>query len=108
MWWVGGRQPGAQTAESEVVPPVVEGVLDLQQAGADAAPVVCAERLLPDLLPRVAREDPVVVGGSDEVIPRWARLPRGWGCHIHVAPGEQGRQRAPLALVRGVPVEEGQ
>ena len=33
--------------------------------------------------------------------------PRG-ARHVHVAPGEVGRQRVPLAPVRGVPVEEGQ
>ena len=33
-------------------------------------------------------------------------LPGGY--HIHVAPGEVGHQRAPLALPLGVPVEEGQ
>ena len=79
MWEVGGRQPGAETAEPEVFPPVAEGVPELQQAGADAAPVVPAERLLPDLLPRVVREDPVVVEGGDEVIPRRAGVSRGGG-----------------------------
>ena len=105
---VGGRQRGAETAEPEVVPPLAEGVPDLQQAGADAAPVVPAERLLPDLPPCVVGENPVVVEGGDEVIPRRAGVPLGGVCHIHVAPGEVGRQHAPLALVRGVPVEEGQ
>ena len=57
-------------AEPEVVPPLPEGVPDLQQAGADAAPVVLAKRLPLDLLPRVAGEDPVVVEGGDEVVPR--------------------------------------
>ena len=41
-------------AEPEVVPPLSQGVLDLQQAGADAAPVVPAERL-PQDLPWLAR-----------------------------------------------------
>ena len=85
-----------------------EGVPDLQQAGADAAPVVPAERLLLDLLPRVVRENPVVMEGGNEVVPRRAGLPLGGGCHVHVAPGEVGRQRIPLAPVCGVPVEEGQ
>ena len=57
-------------AEPEVVPPLSEGVPDLQQAGADAAPVVLAKRLPLDLLPRVVGEDPVVVEGGDEVVPR--------------------------------------
>ena len=108
MWEVGGRRPGAKTAEPQAVPPLAEGVSELQQAGADAVPVVPAERLLPDLLPRVVGENPVVVEGGDEVIPRGAGMPLKGGCHIHVAPGEVGHQRAPLALVRGVLVEEGQ
>ena len=94
MWEVGGRRPGAETAEPEVLPPLVEGVPELQQAGADAAPVVSAERLLPDLMPRVVGEDPVVVEGGDEVIPRPAGVSLGGGCHIHVAPGEVVHQRA--------------
>ena len=69
------------------------GVPELQQAGADAAQVVPAEGLLPDLLPRVVGESPVALGG---------------GCHVYVAPGEVGHQRAPSALFCGVPVEEGQ
>ena len=95
-------------AEPEVVPPQSEGVPDLQQAGADAAPVVLAKRLPLDLLPRVVGEDPVVVEGGDEVVPRRAGVPLGGACHVHVAPGEVGRQRIPLAPVRGVSVEEGQ
>ena len=108
VWEVGGRRPGAETVEPEVVSPLAEGVPELQQAGADVAPVVPAERLLPDLLPCVVGENPVVVEGVNEVIPRRAGGPLGGGCHIHVAPGEVGHQRAPLALVLGVPVEEGQ
>ena len=107
VWEVGGRRPRAEMAEPEAVPPLSEGVPDLQQAGADAAPVVPAERLPLDLPPRVVGENPVVVEGGDEVIPRRAGVPLGGGCHIHVAPGEVGRQHIPLALVRGVPVEEG-
>ena len=95
-------------AEPEVVPPLSEGVPDLQQAGADAAPVVPAERLPLDLPPRVVGENPVVVEGGDEVVPRRAGVPLGGGCHVHVAPGEVGRQRIPLAPVLGVSVEEGQ
>ena len=79
-----------------------------QQAGADTAPVVPVERLLPDLLPRVVRENPVVMEGGSEAIPRRAGVPPGGGCHIHVAPREVGHQCAPMTLVRGVPVEEGQ
>ena len=41
-------------------------------------------------------------------MPRRAGVPLGGACHVHVAPGEVGRQRIPLALVRGVSVEEGQ
>ena len=65
-------------AEPEVVPPLSEGVPDLQQAGADAAPVVLAKCLPLDFLPRVAGEDPVVVEGGDEVVPRRAGVPLGW------------------------------
>ena len=79
MWEVGGRRPGAETAEPEVVPPLAEGVPELQQAGAHAAPVVPAERLLPDLLPGVVGENPVVVGGGDGVLPRRAGVPPGGG-----------------------------
>ena len=85
-----------------------EGDPDLQQAGADTAPVVPAERPPLDLPPRVVGENPVVVEGGDEVVPRRAVVPLGGGCHIHVAPGEEGRQRIPLAPVCVVPVEEGQ
>ena len=95
-------------AEPEVVPPLSEGVPDLQQAGADAAPVVLAKRLPLDLLPRVVGEDPVVVEGGNEVVPRRAGVPLGGACHVHVAPGEVGRQRVPSAPVCGVSVEEGQ
>ena len=95
-------------AEPGVVPPLSEGVPDLQQAGADAAPVVPAKRRPLDLAPRVVREDRVVVEGSDEVVPRRAGVPLGGGCHVHVAPDEVGRQRIPSAPVRGVSVEEGQ
>ena len=95
-------------AEPEVVPPLPDGVPDLQRAGADAAPVVPAERLPLDLPPRVVGENPVAVEGGDEVVPRRAGVPLGGGCHVHVVPGEVGRQHIPLAPVRGVPVEEGQ
>ena len=79
VWEVGGRRPRAETAEPDVVPPLAEGVPELQQAGADAAAVVPAERLLPDLLPPVVGEDPVVVEGGDEVIPRRAGVSPGGG-----------------------------
>ena len=95
-------------AEPEVVPPLSEGVPDLQQAGTDAAPVVLAKRLPRELLPRVVGGDPVVVEGGDEVVSRRAGVPLGGAHHVHVAPGEVGRQRIPLAPVRGVSVEEGQ
>ena len=79
MWEVGRRRPRVEMAEPEVVPPLPVGVPDLQQAGADAAPVVPAERLLLDLPPRVNGENPVVVEGGDEVIPRQAGVPPGGG-----------------------------
>ena len=79
MWEVGGRRPRVEMAEPEVVPPLLEGVPDLQQAGADAAPVVPAERLPLDLPPGVVGENPVVVIGGDEVVPRQAGVPLGGG-----------------------------
>ena len=63
--------------------------------------------LLLDLLPPVVRENPVVVEGGNEVMPRRAGVPLGGVCHIYVAPGEVGHQRAAPALVRGILVEEG-
>ena len=51
VWEVVGRRPRVEMAEPEVVPPLSEGVPDLQQAGVDAAPVVLAKRLPLDLLP---------------------------------------------------------
>ena len=95
-------------AEPEVVPPLSEGFPDLQQAGADAALVVHAERLPLDLPPRVVAENPVVMEGGNEVVSLRAGVPLGGGCHVHVAPDEVGRQRIPLAPVCGVPVEDGQ
>ena len=47
----------------------------------------------------------MVVEGGDEVIPRRA-VPLGAGCHVYVASGEVGRQRARPVLA--CPVEEGQ
>ena len=79
MWEVGGWRPRAEMAEPEVLPPLSKGVPDLQQAGADAAPVVSAERLLLDLPPHVVGENPVVVEGGDEVIPRRAGVHPGGG-----------------------------
>ena len=67
-----GRDGGARGGSTSV-----RGVPDLQQAGADAAPVVPAERLLLDLPPRVIGENPVVVKGGDEVISRRAGVPLG-------------------------------
>ena len=95
-------------AEPEVVPPLSGGVPDLQQAGANAAPVVPVERLPLDLPPRVVEENPVVVEGGNKVVPRRPGVPLGGGCHVHVAPVDVGRQRILFAPVCGVPVEEGQ
>ena len=77
MWEAGGWQPRTETAEPEVDPTLAKGVPELQQAGADAAPVVPAKRPLPDLLPRVVRENSGVLEGGDEVIPRRAGVPPG-------------------------------
>ena len=108
MWEVGGRRPGAGTAEPEVVPPLAKGVRELQQAGANEASVVPGERLLPDPRPRVVEEYPVCLEGCDEVMPRRARVPPGGVRHIRVVPGEVEHKGAPLAPVREVLVEEGQ
>ena len=77
MRGLGGRGPGAESAEPGVIPWLAEGVPELQQAGADAAPVVPAELLLPGLPPRVGRARPVVVEGCKEVLPPWAGALRG-------------------------------
>ena len=76
--WEGGDQGSRWRSQrsSHLCP---RGVRDLQQAGADAAPVVPAERLLLDLPPRVVGENPVVVEGGDEVVPRWEGVPLGGG-----------------------------
>ena len=66
-------------AEPDVVPPLSEGVPDLQQAGADAAPVVPAEHPPLDLPPRLVGENPVVVEGGDEVVPHRAGGAPGGG-----------------------------
>ena len=79
VWEVVGRRPRVEIAEPEVVPPLSEEVPDLQQAGADAAPVVPAERLPLDLPPRVVGENAVVVEGGNEVVPRRAGVPLGGG-----------------------------
>ena len=76
-------------------PTAGEGGPELQQAGADAAPVVPAQRLLPNLLPRVVGENPVVVEGGDEVIPRRAGVPPGGGVAIYVWLSVRWGTRAP-------------
>ena len=60
---VEGRGPGVEAAEPEIVPLLVEGASELQQAVADAAPVVSAQRLLPNRLPCIIRDYSVVVEG---------------------------------------------
>ena len=57
----------------------MKGFPEFQQAGTDRASVVPAERFLSDRLPRVVREDPVVLEGRCEVIPRRAGVPLGGG-----------------------------
>ena len=46
--------------------------------------------------------------GGDEVVPRRAGVPPGGGSPSTRGAREVGRQRIPLAPVRGVSVEEGQ
>ena len=69
-----GQDGGARGRSSfpEVVPPLAKGVPEFQQAGADTALIVPTERFQPDRLQRVVGEDPLVVEGCDEVIPRRA------------------------------------
>ena len=107
MWELGGRGPGVQVAEPEVVPPLAEGAPEFQQVGADTAPIVPTECFLADCLPRAAGEYSVVVEGRDEVIPRRAGMPLG-GHHIGVTRGEVGQKSVPPALVCSASVAEGQ
>ena len=84
MWEVERPRPGVETAVPEFVPPLEEGVLEFQQAGADTALVVPTEHFLPDRLPRVVGEEPVVVEGRDEVISCRAGLPPRLAVAIYV------------------------
>ena len=107
MWEVGGRGPGVEAAEPKIIPSPEEGVSELQQAGADAAPVVSAERLLLDRLPRIIGEYPVGVEGRYEVTAFRAGVPLG-GRHIGVTPGEVWYESIPPASIRVAPVEKDQ
>ena len=107
MWEAGGWGPGVQAAEPEIVPPLAQGASELQQAGANAAPVVSVERFLPDHLPRIVREYLVNVDGRYEVIPLLAGVSPG-GRHIAVTSGGVGHNSVPSASIRGALVEEGQ
>ena len=83
-----------------------EGVLELQQAGADAAPVVSAEHLLPDRLQGVIREHRMVVEGRDEVITPRPGVPPG-GRHVDLVSAEVEHQGVPSPFMSVVLVEEG-
>ena len=91
---VGGRGPGVQAAETEVVPPFVEGAQEFWQAGADTVPVVPTECFLADCVPQVVGEYLVLVQGRYKVIPRRAGVPLG-GRHIGVTPAEVGHKSVP-------------
>ena len=65
---MGGRGPRVEAAKPDIIPLLAEGASELQQLGADAAPVVSAKRLLPDCLPCIIRQYPVVVEGCYESI----------------------------------------
>ena len=104
---MGGWGPGVEAAKPEVVPSLLKGDPEFQQAGTDTAPVVPTEHFLPDCLPRVVGEYPMVVEGRYEVTPRRAGVPLG-GRHIGVTPGEVGHKSVPPALVCGALVGEGQ
>ena len=90
-------------AEPEVVPPLAKGVPEFQQAGKDTASVVPTESFLPYRLPRVFREDAVVLEGCDEVIRRRAGMPPG-GVIIYlrgpVMWGASASHRHPSAALR--------
>ena len=66
---VGGRGPGAESAEPEIIPVPTTGVQKLHQADADVAPVVYAKHLHLDDLPRVRANHPMVVECHNEFIP---------------------------------------
>ena len=55
----------------------MQGVLKLQQAGADLVPVVSAERLLPHCLSCVSGVYLMVVEGRDDVVPLCAGVLQG-------------------------------
>ena len=79
----------------------------LQEAGADAAPVVSVERFLLDRLPCVVKEYPVVGEGRYAVIPLRAGVSLG-GPYKGVTPGELGHKSVQQGSICGAPVEEGQ
>ena len=100
VWEVGGRVPGIEAAEAEIVPPLAKKALELQHAGADVVPVVSAERFLSDCPPCVIMENPVVVEGRYEVIPLRAGVSLGC-CHIGVRSGELEHKSVPPASICG-------
>ena len=107
VWEVGGLGPGIEAAEPEIVPPLAKGASELLQVGTDAAPVVSAERSLPDRLPCVGGEYPVVMQGRYEVNPLRAGVSLG-GRHIGVTSDEVGHKSVPSASLCDAPVGEGQ
>ena len=102
---VGGRGPGVKAAEPEIVPTLAKGAPELEQAGADAAPVVLTEGFLSDRLPCVFGEYPAVVEGRNQVIAHRAGVPL-WGRHIGVTPAEPGHKSVPQASFNGAPSGE--
>ena len=104
---MGGLGPGIEEAVPGIIPPLAKGALELQQAAADAAPVVSVERFLPDRLPCVVGDWPVVVEGRYEISPLRAGLPLD-GRHIGVTLSEFGHKNLPSAIICGAPVKVGQ
>ena len=106
VWEVGGRGAGVKGEEQEIVRLLAKNVPELQQAGANAAPIVSVERFLLNRLPLIVRDYPVVVEGRYDVFP----VPAGLslvGRHIIVTSGEVGHKSVPSETIRGTPVEEG-
>ena len=98
MLEVGGEGLGVEAAEREIVGPLAEGGSELQQTGEDAAPVLSAGPPLPDHLPRVTREYPMVVEGCYEVISLRAGVLPG-GRHIGENPVQVGHKSIPWASI---------
>ena len=106
MWEVRGCGPGVEAAAPKGVSLLAEVVSEVHEVGADAAPVVSAERPLPHRLSSVSREHPMVVEARYEVIPLRAGVPPG-GPNVGVMSVEMGHNGVSLASIGVIAVEEG-